>query len=188
MSLTGANVTDPTQVDPPPTGPAPWAARAHGRLLSACLVTLNILLILLFYFYFWRIFWKKPTSPNPTEPNPGATSTSSSRAPLPPPPEPPTTAASASPTPKSSPGCPCSCTRRRLRLTRPSAPCAWPSSETGIGAGFCPDVATDSTSSASTCGPNSTPRAPCVAPRSSPTPTSSPTRPCELGLISRLAR
>lgn len=31
-----------------------WAP--HGRLLSACLVALNVFLVLLVYFYFWRFF------------------------------------------------------------------------------------------------------------------------------------
>ncbi|TVU18970.1 hypothetical protein EJB05_35093, partial [Eragrostis curvula] len=39
------------------TGRASWAP--HGRLLTACLVALNIFLVLLVYFYFWRFFTRR---------------------------------------------------------------------------------------------------------------------------------
>lgn len=51
---------------------------AHGRLLTACLVTLNVFLVLLVYVYFWRFFSRSRSGGEDDADAEGASSVASS--------------------------------------------------------------------------------------------------------------
>lgn len=66
--------------------PSPAAAEAsnhwapHGPLLTACLVGINVLMILLIFFYFWRFFSGKPGPSSPAGADEAAASADTSPA------------------------------------------------------------------------------------------------------------